>query len=145
MNSSATAYCIDIHFRFGLSKHNQLSVARIVTLITGLLGISFSIVMATWSIASLWDEMSKVVGLVLGGIGGLFLLGLLTKRANSTGAMIGLACSIVVQIFVSRTGAVHLLLYATTGFISSFGIGYLASLMVRKGTKDISGLTVSRN
>ena len=145
MNSSATAYCVDIHFRFGLSKHNQLSVARIVTMITGLSGIAFSVMMATWNIASLWDEMSKIVGLVLGGMGGLFLLGLLTKRANSAGALIGLACSVIVQIIVSRTGAVHLLLYATTGFISSFGIGYLASLVIRSDSKDISGLTVSRN
>lgn len=145
LNSSATAYCVDIHFRFGLSKHNQLTVARIVTLITGLLGISFSIIMATWKIASLWDEMSKIVGLVLGGMGGLFLLGLLTKRANSTGALVGLACSIIVQIIVSSTGAVHLLLYATTGFISCFVIGYLASLIFSKGNKDINGLTVSRN
>ena len=43
--------------------------------------------MATWDIASLWDEMQKIVGLVIGGMGGLFMLGLLTRRANGAGAL----------------------------------------------------------
>ncbi|MFZ2339213.1 MAG: sodium/solute symporter [Bacteroidales bacterium] len=144
MNSSATAYCVDIHFRFGLSRHNQLSVAKIATLIIGLIGVIFAFLMATWDIASLWDEMQKIVGLVIGSMGGLFMMGLLTRRANGAGALVGLAGSIIVQIIVSRTGAVHLLLYAATGFVACFTIGYLASLIFGKSKKDIIDLTVYR-
>ena len=142
MNSSATAYCVDIHFRFGLSKHDELKVAKTVTLIIGLTGILFAVMMATWDVINMWDEMQKLIGLVIGGMGGLFMLGLLTRRANGVGAVIGLLSSIVVQILVSKTQAVHLLLYATTGFLSCFIIGYLASLLFSKKTKDITHLTV---
>ncbi|MCU0457777.1 MAG: sodium/solute symporter [Bacteroidales bacterium] len=142
MNSSATAYCVDIHFRFGLTKHDQLKVAKTVTLVLGLIGILFAVLMATWDIKSLWDEMQKIIGLVIGGMGGLFMLGLLTRRANGIGAVIGLLSSIVVQVLVSKTQAVHLLLYATTGFLSCFIVGYLASLLFSKKTKNITHLTV---
>ncbi|MCX6326948.1 MAG: sodium/solute symporter [Bacteroidia bacterium] len=142
MNSSATAYCVDIHFRFCLSKHDQLFIAKIATLIIGLIGVIFAVMMATWDIASLWDEMQKIVGLVIGGMGGLFMLGLLTRKANGVGALIGLASSIIVQIVVSRTGSVHLLLYAATGFITCFIIGYVSSLLFSRNTRDITRLTI---
>ena len=143
MNSAATSYSVDIHFRFGWSaKRDQLWLARFFTLILGLLGILFALLMATWDVKSLWDEFQKILGLVLGGLGGLFLLGLLTRRANGPGAVIGLLGSIVVQYIVSKTGAVHLLLYAATGFISCFLIGYVSSLFFPGSAKDIDALTI---
>lgn len=143
MNSAATAYSVDIHFRFGWSeKKDKLWLARLFTLILGLSGILFAILMATWDIKSLWDEFQKILGLVLGGLGGLFLLGLLTRRANGPGAVIGLLGSIMVQFWVSKTGMVHLLLYAGTGFVSCFLIGYLASLLFPGKPKNIIPLTI---
>ena len=143
MNSAATAYSVDIHFRFGWSANrDQLWLARLFTLILGLMGILFAILMATWDVKSLWDEFQKILGLVLGGLGGLFLLGLLTRRANGPGAVMGLLGSVLVQIWVSRTGMVHLLLYAGTGFISCFLIGYVSSLFFPGRSKDIVPLTI---
>jgi Na+/proline symporter len=144
MNSSATAYCIDIHYRFNFSKHGQLFIAKIATLVIGLIGTTFAILMATWDIASMWDEMQKIVGWVIGGMGGLFMLGLLTRRANGPGALIGLAGSILVQILVANTQVVHLLLYAATGFISCFIIGYLASFIFTESKKNTRHLTIYR-
>ena len=143
MNSSATAYMVDIHYRFGWSKDLKgLQLPRIATLILGLAGITFGLLMATWDIKSLWDEFQKILGLVLGGLGGLFLLGLLTKRANGTGAVAGILGSVMVQIWISQLQVVHLLLYAATGFISCFVIGYIVSLIAGKSNQDIDHLTI---
>ncbi|HBG54287.1 MAG TPA: hypothetical protein DDW70_08790 [Rikenellaceae bacterium] len=60
-------------------------------------------------------------------MGGLFLLGMITRKANAPGALIGMAVSIVVQIIVANYTPVHLLLYTTVGFITCFVVGYLAS------------------
>lgn len=142
MNSAATAWSVDIHFRFGWSNDSgQLLVGRIATLITGTLGILFAVMMATWDIKSLWDEFNKILGLVMGGLGGLFMLGIATRRANGMGALIGIFGSIVVQLAVIKTRQVHLLLYASTGFVSCFVIGYLASFLF-KSSRDHSGLTI---
>ena len=140
MNSSATAFVTDIYPK--LKRHSQASspapedgkrmlrLARLVTLVLGVLGVGFALLMATLDIKSLWDEFNKILGLLLGGLGGLFLLGMTTKRANSFGAVCGIVASVVVQIIVTRFQLVHVLLYSTTGFIACFVVGYLCSLLV---------------
>lgn len=146
MNSAATAYSTDIHFRFGLTfKISHLKIARITTLVIGLAGTLFALFMATWSIQSLWDEFNKIIGLVIGSLGGLFLLGILTRKANATGALIGIAISIIVQIYVSNNQSVHLLMYTATGVVSCFVFGWLGSLLFPQSNKPIEGLTIYKN
>lgn len=133
MNSAATAYATDIHFRFNWSnKVGGLKVARIATLVIGLVGILFALMMATMDVKSLWDEFQKILGLVIGSLGGVFLLGILTKRANSPGVLIGIAVSIVVQILVAIHEPVHLIAYAATGVVSCYIFGYIGSILMGK-------------
>lgn len=116
MNSAATAFVTDIYrkVRPDRDERHMLSAARWATFVLGMVGILFAVVMASWDIKSLWDEFSKFLGILLGGLGGLFLLGLATRRANATGALCGLAGSIVVQTLVTQHQWVNLLLYSTT-------------------------------
>lgn len=128
MNSAATAYSTDIHFRFHLNKkRSDLNIARKATLIIGILGTLFALFMATMDIKSLWDEFQKILGLVIGSLGGVFLLGILIKRANSTSALIGIVASVLVQMLVAIYQPVHLLTYTATGVISCFLAGYAVS------------------
>ena len=130
MNSAATAFVTDIYRKMQprRDERHMLSIARWATFVLGMVGILFAVVMASWDIKSLWDEFSKFLGILLGGLGGLFLLGLVTRRANATGALCGLVGSIIVQTLVTQHQWVNLLLYSTTGFIACFAIGYVVSL-----------------
>lgn len=129
MNSVAAAYSIDIHTRFGFrSGRSELAVARWATLVAGLAGTFFALLMATSDIQSLWDEFQKILGLILGSLGGVFLLGMLIRRANGPGALIGIGLSVGTQYLVALYQPVHLLLYSATGVISCFLLGWLASL-----------------
>jgi solute:Na+ symporter, SSS family len=131
MNSAATAYATDIHFRFKWNKKvGELNIARRATLIIGITGTIFAFFMATMDVKSLWDEFQKILGLVIGSLGGVFLLGILTKKVNSTSALIGIAGSIIVQIFVALYQPVHLIVYSATGVISCFVIGWLSHLFL---------------
>lgn len=130
MNSAATAYITDIHEKIIVGK-GSLKAARLSTLIFGAFGIFFALLMATWEISSLWDQFNMILGLVLGSMGGLFMLGMLTKRANAAGALCGIIGSVGVQLFIVYHQTVHLLLYTTTGFISCFVIGYICSLILQ--------------
>jgi Na+/proline symporter len=121
---------------------DHLKLARIVTLVLGAAGIATGFLMATLDIVSLWDQFQLILGLILGGIGGLFFLGMLTKRANGPGAIIGLAGSTLFQVWVYQNEIVHLLIFTATGFISCFVIGYLASLLFRSEQKEITHLTI---
>ncbi len=145
MSSAATAYTVDMQFRLGLpSRMDHLKLARIVTLVFGAAGIATGLMMATLDIVSLWDQFQLILGLVLGGIGGLFFLGMLTQRANGHGAIIGLTGSSLFQIWVYQNGIVHLLIFTATGFVSCFILGYLASLFFRSKQNDITHLTIYR-
>ncbi len=132
MNSAATAYSTDIHFRFGWSKKiNPLKLARIATFVVGISGTLFAFMMATMDIQSLWDEFQKVLGLIIGSLGGVFLLGILTKKANSAGVLVGIIASVAVQITVAIYKPVHLTAYSATGVISCFVVGWIASWFFR--------------
>ncbi|MEG1615472.1 MAG: sodium/solute symporter [Bacteroidales bacterium] len=138
MNSAATAYVVDIHTRFFSQSEFSLKTARYATFILGGAGILFAYMMATWEIKSMWDEFNKILGLILGSLGGLFLLGMLTKRANSTGALAGMAGSVVIQLLLVKLQTVHLLLYSATGLLSCFIIGYVVSLLVRQPNEEVN-------
>lgn len=141
MNSAATAYVVDIHQNL-LKRQSDLKTAKLATAILGVLGLAFAYMMVSWRISSLWDEFNKILGLVLGSMGGLFLLGMLTRRANSFGATVGIIGSVIVQLYFVKSQSVHLLLYTTTGVISCFLIGYIASLITPCYRKKINQYTI---
>ena len=143
MNSAATAYVTDIRSKIRPSAdENRLPAAKRATLLIGIVGVAFALVMATWDVKSLWDEFSKILGILLGGLGGLFLLGFLSRKANAVGAVCGLTGCIVIQLLVMHLQAVNLLLYSSVGFISCFVIGWIASILSGGNRKDISCLTL---
>jgi cyclically-permuted mutarotase family protein len=134
INSAAASYSMDIHFRFWKTSNN-LKTARVATFTVGVLGTLVALFMAGFEIKSLWDVFNKVLGLILGSMSGLFLLGILIKKANSNGALIGFVGSIFVQIYVANQTDIHLLLYTATGLVSCFLLGVIGSVMFPKVSK----------
>lgn len=139
MNSVASALTTDFYQRFRPNKTEgqYLYFARWITALVGIAGTVLALLMASWNIKSLWDQLNTFIGLFAGGLGGLFLLGLFTKRANGTGAVIGLIASAIVQYYVKTYTDIFLLLYTFSGLLSCFVIGYLASLFfpTKEGAK----------
>jgi Na+/proline symporter len=99
--------------------------------------------MAGWGIKSLWDQLNMCIGLFAGGLGGLFLLGIFSRRAHGAGAIVGLVASGLVQYLVKTATPVHLWLYTFTGVASCLIIGYAASILIPAGAKSADGLTLS--
>lgn len=67
---------------------------------------------------------------------------MITRKANTAGALCGIIGSIFIQLIVIQQQSVHLLLYTTTGFVSCFVIGYIASWIIPGKTKNIDHLTI---
>ncbi len=134
LNSVSTAYCNDFHkhYRPKTADRQLLKIARIATITTGVLGMIFALWMASSDIKSLWDQFYKVLGLFTGGLGGMFLLGMLTKKANSTGTLIGLVISAFVIFYISNYTEISFLMYAFFGLASCFVFGYIFSLVFRE-------------
>lgn len=133
LNSVSTAFCNDLYKRFDPKVRDikLLRVARIVTIFVGVFGVLLALWMANSNIKSLWDQFYRFLGLFTGGLGGMFLLGMLTKRANARGTLIGLVLSGVLLWYVSIYTPINFLLYSFIGVASCFGFGYLFSLMFK--------------
>ena len=132
MNSGAASFSADIYDRYGfIWNKDPLKMARWTTLCIGMMGILFALFMATADIKSLWDQFNKILGLIFGSLGGVFMLGLLTKKANTKGVLIGIVVSFTIQLIISFQQSVHLLMYAATGMISCFISGYFGSLLFK--------------
>lgn len=132
MNSVATAVTTDFFRRFKpeASDHSSLVVARYVTVIIGVLGTTFALLMVSWDIKSLWDHFNVIVGLFVGGLGGIFLLGMFTKNANGIGAFIGLVFSAVTQYLIKEYTDLNFLLYAASGLCTAVMTGYIFSVII---------------
>ncbi|GAB5554242.1 MAG: sodium/solute symporter [Saprospiraceae bacterium] len=134
MNSVSTVVTTDFFRRLRPlgSETAYLKMARRITVIIGIIGTGLALMMASWGISSLWDQFNLIVGLFAGGLGGIFVLGIFSKKTNGAGALIGLIASGLCQYFIKEYTNVHLLMYAFTGMFSSITIGYLASMFLGK-------------
>jgi len=143
MNSTATTLVTDFLKPMNTcsSDRGYLRAARILTVVMGILGTSFGLVFINPDIKSLFDEFIKIVGLIMGMLGGLFLLGVLSRRANATGALVGCAGGAAMVLWVWKGTDVAGYFYPFVSVSSCFVIGLLASHFF-PGRSDTEGLTV---
>ena len=73
-------------FKADATDHQALVLGKLLTAVIGLLGMAAAILMARSTMVSVWDLATLVIGLISNGIVGLFMLGLLTRRAKQWGA-----------------------------------------------------------
>ncbi|MEO5790048.1 MAG: sodium:solute symporter family transporter [Gelidibacter sp.] len=137
LNSVSTAYCNDFHLHYKpkVDDKKLLRIARIATMVTGILGVLLALWMAGSNIKSLWDQFYRFLGLFTGGLGGMFLLGMLTKKANAKGTLMGLVVSALVIWYISAFTEISFLMYSFFGVASCFVFGYIFSLMFQDKDK----------
>jgi SSS family transporter len=130
MHSVATAVTTDFVRRLGppLDEKRYLTIARWLTVALGVLGTGTAMLMAGSDIKFLWDFFMGIVGLLLGTLGGLFALGVLTKRPVAAHAWVGVIVSVATLIYVKYYTDINGLAYAGIGVTTCLVAGWLASL-----------------
>jgi len=107
MNASATVFTVDIYkryFRKDLPEKKSLRILYAATLVFGVLGMGAGIMMiGVSSILDIWWELS---GIFAGGMLGLFLLGLISKRTGNTEALTATLIGIAVIIWMALPGLI---------------------------------------
>ena len=129
-------------FSYVLSPDCQ-EYARGITLFAGILGTLVGLLFVSPEIRSLMEEYFKIVGMFMGALGGLFILGVVSTRANAAGAIIGLFCGVGTMIICWLTELTEGYLFGSIGIVSSIVIGYLASLLFSPThAQKLSNLTI---
>jgi SSS family solute:Na+ symporter len=143
VNSISTAFTTDIYVHLWPKSEDskRLRVARVAGVLSGGLGILLALLMATWNILSLFDYFNVILGLLVGGLGGVFAMAIFFPRINSAGAISGFLASFVILLLIKLFTPISFLLYGFLGITISIGTGYLVSLLTKPDNKDLSGLT----
>ena len=92
LNSVATAFVKDFDSRLlrpGRPDRTYLRTAQAAVVVAGLLGIGLAVTMAESRIESAFKTFNTMIGLTAGSLGGLFALGVFTRRASGGGALVG--------------------------------------------------------
>ncbi len=131
MNSMTTALFTDFNWasRSG-DESSQLRLARIMTFLFGVAGTGLGLLFIAPEIKSLFDSFIKVIGLFMGVLGGLFLLGMLTRRTHARGALFGVISALIVLILVWQRTGLQAYLYPFVGVGSCFLIGWVMSAVL---------------
>lgn len=142
IHSVATIFTTDFYARFkkNITQKQTAVTARIATVVLGVFATGLSLVLVYMDVNSILDVFQEITGLFIGASAALFMLGIFTKRANSTGALIGAVSSGLILYLVKTMTPLSFWLYSAIGFLSCYIIGYLASCIF-PGKKGLQGLT----
>ena len=145
IHSITTAVTTDFFRRFQPDREEKhwLSLARRIVLILGILGTASAMLISTLDLRELWSLFLDITGLFLGTLGGLFILGVFTRRTTPVHAWIGALASAAALAYCTFFTSINGLLFGAIGTLTCVGMGWLSSWIVRrKQKKDILEVTI---
>jgi SSS family transporter len=134
LNSLASTSVLDFYkpfLRKDATPAEQLSFSRRMTVLWGVVLILLAIL--SRGIHSVLEAGLTIASITYGSMLGVFLLGVLTRKANEKGSIAGMACGLILMLAVWRFSAIPFTWYVLIGTVITFGVGYAASLLTRGG------------
>ena len=148
LNSAASAITTDFYKRLclrGASESNGklLLCGKICTVAVGVLGGAMALWLANADIGNIYDQFQRFLGVLTGGLGCLFFMGVFMKRVSGVGALCGLVANYVVCFsldLVAWNGKPHLLLYGFFGMAVCIIVSVSASVVFRRSEVQESAI-----
>lgn len=144
MNSVATLVTVDFYKRFkkGVTDESCLRLAKWITVLVGVFGTGVALYMSQFDLMSLYVTFMGLMGLIGGGVGGVYMLGMFSRRANWQGVWIGAIFSFIITLLVRQFTDVHGLMFLPISVVSCMLVGYLSSYLFPSSNRPLKGLTV---
>ena len=140
LNSAASAITEDFYRRLCLRGESApdgklLLCGKISTVAVGIFGGAMAFWLANADIGNIYDQFQRFLGILTGGLGSLFFMGIFMKRVNGAGAVCGLVANYAVCFSLdlsSWNGKPHLLLYGFFGIAACVVVSAAASMVFRR-------------
>ena len=134
LNAASSAFTTDFYKRLrkNVPDASLLKCGKICTVVVGIVGGGFALVLANMDIQSIYDQFQRFLGVLTGGLGCLFFMGIFMKRVDATGATVGLVVNYLVCFALDALplqGKPHLLLYGTIGMAACLVVAPMVSLL----------------
>lgn len=124
LNSLATVSIADLYHHGG-KRQASVTLARGVTCAFGVVGTAAACFGGAFG--NVLEATMTISNFFGGSLVGVFLLGMLVRRANGTGALAGLVGGVTVVLLVSAFTKVAGMWYGAVSSIAAFSIGWTAS------------------
>lgn len=143
INSIATSFTIDIFKKIKpqASDKTCLQSARYASVICGVIGCGFALMMATWNVLSLYDWFNTMLGILTSGLGALFLIGIFFDRVDGRAALLGFVLGNAVLIAITIYTPLFFFLYGLIGMVSITAIALILSYILPRDEHSNTGLT----
>jgi len=129
LNSLSSTSMIDFYLRRRpqTSDRTRLALSRVATIVWGV--VLFALAVAARGRGKVLELGLSIASVAYGGLLGVFLLGLLTRRARQSGAIAGMLCGLALNAYIWKwVPRIPWTWYVTLGSLTTFAVGYLASL-----------------
>lgn len=127
-------------------KHNatdqaSLRLGKIMTILLGSFATLTALLFSFMDMPSIWDFFIMMTGLISSGVGGVFCLGMFTKRASTISVLIGATLGFATTLYIKLATEVSFFVYLPVGIMATFIAGYLFAF-VFPNRKNITGFTI---
>jgi len=131
LNSLSSSAMIDFYFRIRpeLDEKMRLRLSRLVTLMWALVLFGLAVI-ALHRVGRVIEVGLQIASVAYGALLGVFLLGVLTKRANQNGAIVGMASGFVIELYLWLGSRVPWTWWVAIGTCVTFAVGYTVSLLL---------------
>jgi Na+/proline symporter len=132
LNSLSSSTMFDFYFRFRpvTDEKKRLQLSRLANVMWALVLFGLAL-LALHQVGRVIEVGLQIVSVAYGALLGVFLLGVLTKRANQNGATVGMVCGFATGLYLWRGSHVAFTWWVAIGTCVTFAVGYAASIILR--------------
>jgi SSS family solute:Na+ symporter len=109
-----------------IDEQQRMKISRLSTVLWAIV-LFILAVLCLHRVTRVVEVGLQIASISYGALLGVFLLGVLTRRANQTGAIIGMLCGFTTEVCLWRFTQVPFTWYVAIGTAVTFGVGYIAS------------------
>ena len=134
LNSLSSSSMMDFYLRRRPQTDDraQLRLSRVSTFFWAFLLFALA-VLSLHKVARVIEVGLAIASVAYGALLGVFLLGVLTKRATERGAMVGMLFGFAIELYLWLGTKVPWTWYVALGTTVTFAVGYAASLLLAEG------------
>jgi SSS family solute:Na+ symporter len=133
LNSLSSTSIIDFYLQHKpqADERRRVQLSRLATLVWALVLFSLA-VLSLHRVGRVIEVGLQITSFAYGALLGVFLLGVLTRRANQIGAMVGMLCGFVSELYIWTRTRVPWTWYVAIGTVVTFIVGYAASVLLER-------------
>lgn len=137
LNSLSSTSIMDFYVRLRplADEKTKMRLSRLATLGWALVLFGLALI-ALHKVGRVVEVGLQIASIAYGALLGVFLLGVLTKKANQRGAMVGMACGFAMELYLWLGSSVPWTWWVMIGTAATFAVGWIVSVVTGGSTEQ---------